>query len=131
MSGERSTLDKLDFGVGLVAGLVLRGERTINERNLTVLHESFLEAFKVVEEQLGHENLRFAIILHRVHRTSTDVFNIMSYWLGLWATRDSPGTIYRFKMDEDSAEKVLAGLPGGRQMFLDAADAFLLRYRNT
>ena len=131
MSGERSTLDKLDFGVGLVAGLVLRGETTINERNLAVLHESFLEAFKVVEKQLGRENLRFAIILHRVHRTSTDVFNIMSYWLGLWATRDSPGTIYRFKMNEDSAEKILEGLPGGRQMFLDATDAFLLHYRNT
>jgi len=131
MSGERSTLDKLDFGVGMVAGLVLRGERTINERNLTVLHESFLEAFKVVERELGSDNLRFAIILHRVHGTSTDVFNIMSYWLGLWATRDAPGTIYRFKMHEDSAEEVLAKLPGGRKMFLDAADAFLLRYRNT
>jgi len=130
MSNERTTLDKLDFGVGLVAGLVLRGEKTINERNLAVLHESFLEAFKVVEQELGRDQLRFAIILHRVHRTSTDVFNIMSYWLGLWATRDSPGTIYRFRMDESSAKKVLAGLPGGEKMFLDAADAFLLHYRN-
>jgi hypothetical protein len=131
MRDERNSLDKLDFGVGMVAGLVLRGETTINEQNLAVLHESFLEAFKVVERQLGRENLRFAIILHKGHRTSTDVFNIMSYWLGLWATRDAPGTIYRFRMNEDSARKVLAKLPGGSEMFLAATDAFLVHYRNT
>jgi len=127
MSTDR--LELRDFGNGILAGLTIRGVRILDEHQLANLHKSFLVAFKVVEEQLGRHNLHFAIITHKVYGTSGDVDQIFRNWLGLWATKDAPGTLYRLNISEASAEKLLSGLPGGRDLYLDATNAFLKQYR--
>jgi len=127
MSTER--LDLWDFGMGLLSALRIRGIEVLDENDLNKLHAAFVDAFEVIEKRLVNERLTFAIITHRIHGLSSDVFNIFSYWQGPWATKDSPGTIWRFRMEEQTAENILAKLPGGREVFLQAADAFLLKYR--
>jgi len=122
-------LSRHDFGMGLLAGLHTKGVATLDDRDAEKVHASFLEAFKVVEHRLGREHLRFSIITHRIYGTSADVYNIFSYWLGLWATKDAPGTIWRFNMTDQSAERLFAELRGGRELYVEAAEAFLLCYR--
>jgi len=121
-------LTRYDFGMGLLAGLHVKGVGILNDRNEQVVHAAFRDAFEVVEHQLGREFLRFHISTHRVYGTSADVYNIFSYWLGLWATKDSPGTIWRFNMSDQNAEKLFAELRGGRELYVKAAEAFLARY---
>lgn len=128
MSTERLTRD--EFGLGLMAGLHARGVKTLNESRLSDMHAAFLEAFKVVEEGLGSENLAFLIITSKFYGTSSDVDIILQYWLRGWATKDAPGTIYRFMMGDILTEEYLSKLPGGRDLYLSAADAFLKRFRS-
>jgi len=122
-------LQLLEFGDGLLAGLRFRGVTTLDERAPANLHEAFTKAFMVVEGQLGSTNLLFSITTDRFYGTSVDVFNILKHWRGLWATQDDPGTIWRLDMNDQTAEKILSKLPGDREMYLDAADAFLKQYR--
>ena len=122
-------LSLLDFGMGILSGLHLRGVTTLDERELVKLHESFAEAFWVVEKLMGEEKLKFSIILHQIHRTSGGVDAILNYWLSVWVTKDSPGTILRFRLTDYTASRYLSRLPGGEEVFLPAADAFLKRYQ--
>jgi len=128
MSTDR--LELRDFGNGILAGLHTRNVDILDERKLGNLHASFLAAFKIVEERYGRHNLRFAIITHKVYGTSGDVDQIFRNWLGVgWATKDAPGTLYRLRISDTSAEKFLSELPGGRDLYLDATTAFLKQYR--
>ena len=119
-----------DFAMGLLAALYIRHTSTLSERDPQKLHASFIAAFKSFEEDVGPENLVFWMNISRGHDTSADVFNILSYWQGPWATKDSPGTIWRFRLNEDTAESLFTRLPVSREIYIRAADAFLERYDN-
>ena len=128
MSKADGTLDQDGFGIGLMAALHLRGLESLDESQPTVVHEAFLEAFKVVKKDL-ERNVRFIVNLHPSHRTSPDVFNILSKWQGPWATKELDGEVWKFTIDSPTAEQQLSLLAGDRQMYMEAADAFLKRYR--
>ncbi len=121
----KTRLTLQDFGVGLLAGLHEHGIHIIDDRDEQRLHECFLEAFKIVEKRLGKENLRFVIILNQFHGTSGDVLQIFSYWQGNLATLDSPGTTWRSRMTDQWAERLFFELPGGRELYVEAANAFM------
>ena len=118
----------LDFGTGLLSGLHLKGLKLISERDLVRFHGCFAEAFSVVKELMGEDQLKFSIILDEVHRVSGDVDAILNYWLTLQVSKDSPGTVWRFHITDHDAKRWLSQLPGGEEVFLPAAEAFLKRY---
>lgn len=118
------TLD--DFGIGMMAGLVRAGHNTLDERRLEDVHEAFCDAYQVIAQDHDRDELRFILNVHPVYRTTPDVFNLMNYWLKSdYATRDAPGTIYRFKMSQWAANEVLKTLLGGAELYDRATDAFL------
>jgi len=122
----------LDFGMGMLAALHLRKVTAIDERNkVQDLHAAFVAAFRHLKESQISENLRFWMTTHKIYGTTPDVDTIMNHWLGLFATKDSPGTIWRFSMYDEYAERLLTEeLPGGRDLWIDCADIFLERFRH-
>lgn len=119
-----------DFGMGLMAGLVLANWRTLDERRLKDVHESVVEAFRVVEAELGKDTLGFWMTTHRIYGTSHDVDGIFQYWLSSgYSTKDAPGTIYRFDMSKDEATRLLETLPGGAELYAKAVAAMLEHLR--
>jgi hypothetical protein len=115
-----------DFGMGLLAGLVREGHTTLDERRLVDVHKGVVEAFKVIEAELDHDSLRFWMTTNRYHGTSPDVDNIFNYWLQSgFATKDSPGTVYRFRLSITGADELLETLPGGTELYDKAVAAFL------
>jgi hypothetical protein len=57
MSKDRLT--QADFGMGLLAGLRLRGVSLLSDYDLPKLHEAFVAAYKSVEEYLGGQQAAF------------------------------------------------------------------------
>jgi len=115
-----------DFGMGLMAGLVLANRRELDARQVKVVHRSVATAFDVVIAELGDEAVRFRIIAHSIHGTSYDVDGIFQYWLRTgYSTKDAPGTKYRFNMDKDEATHRLENLPGGAELYSKAVTAML------
>lgn len=115
----------LDFGVGLLAAMVLADMFTLDERRLIDTHKAVVKAFEVVEAHLGEERLSFWMTTNRFHGTSADVDTIFGYWLKTgYVTKDSPGTIYRFHMGKDTAKKLLKTLPGGTELYAQAVFTF-------
>ena len=103
---------------------------TLDDSNLPKLHRSFKVAFDVIDSRFDNSVLRFALFLDELHGTSPDVDRIMQHWLMFWATRDSPGTTWRFTMHDQSARFLLDEAAGGEVVWLEAADAFLEHYRS-
>jgi len=122
-------LELMDFAVGLIAALYVKGQRVLNDRDTRRLHATFLVAFKEFKKEAGNHNIRFSINTHRVHGTSPDVFSIFSIWRGPWASQDSGGNIWRFRLDDESAERIFVRQPGMREVYLKTADTFLEHYR--
>lgn len=115
------------FGVWLLAALRLNGREVLDDRDERRLHEAFKEAFDVIREGLGDDQLRFVIILDRYYGISPDVNAIMWHsWLGIWATRDAPGTIWRLhNMSRNVAwSYVHEEALGGPDLWIKAAEAF-------
>jgi len=129
MSNDR--LELLDFGMGLLAGLRIRGVDALSENNIRKLHASFVKAFATAKQEFAQENVKFIITTHYSNGTSGGVESILRYWLNRsYAAYDPRNTIWMLDMDGQSAEEILAKLPGGREVYLKAADAFLQQYRN-
>jgi len=122
-------LSREDFGLGMLAALHLLKVELLDKNKEREIHAGFLAAFKVIESHLGRERLLFSLSTNRTYGTSADVFIIFSKWRGPWATEDSSGDFWRFNMDDASAEERLAKLRGGRELYVEAAEAFLLCYR--
>jgi len=126
MASDRLLLT--DFGLNLMAGLVVRGVDTFNTDRPTELHASFCEAFKVVQRKLGYAKLNFVININRAYGTSASVDIILNHWYNSWATKEIPGTVWRLRMNQRAARSRLAKHPEHRELYLQAADAFLQRY---
>jgi len=127
----REDTSLLDFSVGMLSGLIRAGLTTLNERRRVDLHRAFVEAFKVLEETLEKSTIRFWMTTHEIHGTSPDVDTILNYWLSSgFSTRDSPGTVYRFRIGRDTADEILSRLPGGAELY-DKATKVLLEYLDT
>lgn len=128
---QNGKLSLTEFSLGLMAGLHTKGKNDlyVSPREEAHVHACFRVAFEVVEARLGSENLTFVILNTSTWGTSGAVDSIFDYWLTTWVTKDSPGWTYRFTMTNREALEFLSKLPGGADMFLDAADAFLELYR--
>lgn len=126
MTVPREDLHLQDFGVGILAALRISGVTMLSDRDEVRLHGAFVSAFQHVEEVFDQEHLRFWMTTHPIHGTSTDAYNIMHYWLGIWATKDSPGHMWRFRMSEEIADRLVnEQLPGGRDMWLAAGQILI------
>lgn len=124
-------LDLASFGIGVLAGLTLSGVTTLDDEDQRRLNKCFLAAYKVVEKHFERQNLRFRLILDQMHGTSPDVEAIMLWWLHFWATKDAPGSTWRLGMPEDIALKYIEhDLPGGKDLWLQAARAFMDEYQS-
>jgi len=125
---EQHSTGLLDFGSGILAGLIRGGIKEVDSRDVRALHAAFLEAFKVVEaKHRATEGYRlfFSIRLNRHWKTTGDVTTILNFWLfASSATLDAPGTMYRFSLDEDSATQRLEKITGGAELYDAAAKAF-------
>jgi thymidylate synthase len=117
-----------DFSLGLMAALHIKGVNELSSFREANLHASFRKAFEVVKERLGDDKLKFAIITNRVSGISGDVRSILDYWEGTWAATDSQERTWRFRMSNWAASEYLKKLPGGKKVYLEAADAFLKQY---
>ena len=129
MDSNKLTLK--DFGEGLLAALRIKGLEDLDMNRLTDVHAAFFDAFEIVKEQLGQTHLEFAIVILSTTNKSIDVHQILAFWLGTWTQRDSPDSTLRVMMSERAAENILHQIPGVRDVFLHAADAFLVRYNKT
>ena len=130
MPAKTDRVGLLDFGMGMLMGLVRSGERVLDERRLIDVHKGFVVAFQTVEAELGNERLRFWMTTG-YHGTSPDVDRIFNYWLGTgYVTKDAPGTIYRFHLTKDEASERLETFVGGADAYDKAVTAFV-DYMNT
>lgn len=128
---DRTDTHLLDFGVGMLMGLVRAGQTTLDERRLVDTHKAFVAAFQVVEAEIDKAGLRFRITTNQFHGTSPDVDTIFRYWLSSgFATKDAPGTIYRFRISRSSADRILETLVGGAELYDKATTAYF-DYMNT
>lgn len=129
------TIGVLDFSTAMAAALSLEGgaytSTIISDHNLPRFHEAFREAYGVIEQSMGEQEVRFNLILDRIHGTTPVVNEITSWWLmSGWATRDSPGILWRIWIDPEIAERLLnEGIPGGAAMWKQASAAFLNHLR--
>jgi hypothetical protein len=121
-------LSSYDFARGLLAALTKRGVTQLNEERLADLHAAFFEAYQEVKQHTDKVVLKFVVSVDRSDNTSAEVDRIMRSWLGIYASKDIPGTMWRFRMSGDDVERLLSKLPGDSGMYLRAADAFLYRY---
>lgn len=130
------TIGVLDFSTALAAALSLEGgaytATIISDHDLPRFHEAFKAAYDVVEESIGNKVIRFNLILGRIHGTTPVVHEITSWWLmSGWATRDSPGILWRIWIDPEIAERLLnQEFPGGAVVWKQAASAFLNHLRS-
>ncbi len=125
MPTEFARTDLLDFGIGMLMGLARAGHTTLDERRLVDVHKAFVAAFRVVETQLGTSTMRFWVTTDELHGTSPDVDAIFRYWLSSgYATKDAPGTIYRFQIPKRSADQKLETLAGGSDLYDKAVTAY-------
>lgn len=120
-----------DFGIWLLAALRVKGIRILDSREEKPLNEAFVKAYQVIHRGLDAHLIRFVIILDPIYQTSGRVNELMNYWLmSTWVTRDSPGTIWRIDMSKTAAEQYLnEDALGGRELWLEAADAFIRQAR--
>ncbi len=116
------------FGLGLMAALITKGRKEIYVYSEANFHESFRKAYEVVEQELGEDGLdHWTIITGGIRGLSGAVESILDYWGMTWASYG--GGYWRFKMTNREIEKLLSDLPGGRDVYLRAADAFLDQYQ--
>ncbi len=120
-------LHLLDFGMGVLAGLRLQRVNLLSDRDLPSFHAAFKAAYEVVEQEFNKSDLRFLMILDRMHGTTPHVDEIVSYWLSSgYVTRDSPGPTIRLTgFDESAARGLLGTVPGDEELWQRAAGAFL------
>jgi len=131
MNKVREDTSLLDFSVGMLSGLIRAGHTTLSESRRVDLHHAFVEAFKILESELEQGSLRFVMRTHELYGTSPGVDIVLNYWLhSRSATRDSPESLYRFRVDEEWANEVLSRLPGGAELY-DQATKVLLEYLDT
>ena len=125
MPTEFVRTDRLDFGIGMLMGLARAGHTTLDERRLVDVHKAFVAAFQVVESQLDESTMRFWMTTDELHGTSPDVDAIFKYWLSSGnATKDAPGTIYRFQISKRSADQKLETIAGGAELYDKAVTAY-------
>lgn len=119
-----------DFGTGLVAGMYRARVTMFSDRDLPRLHGAFRAAFEVVKEELGQDRLEFVLILNQWHGTTPDVDAILNHWLGVFYTKDAPGTTYRsMGLSDEWSDRLLADLEGGAELYDRATRAFLAHLR--
>jgi hypothetical protein len=89
------------------------------------VNKAFKAAFDVVQQELG-DSVRFLLILDRYHGVSGTVSDILYYWIASGeSTKDAPGTTYRFRMSDYSAEVYADQSQGGKELYDKATDVFL------
>lgn len=122
MSVLKEDLHLQDFGVAILAGLHLHGVTVISDRDEARLHGAFVSAFQFIETHFEKDQLRFWMTTHPIHGHSPDAHAIMNRWLGIWATKDSPGHTWRFSMSDETACRLVdEEIPGGRELWMRAA----------
>ena len=125
MPTEFVRTDRFDFGIGMLMGLARAGHTTLDERRLVDVHKAFVAAFQVVANRLGKSTIRFWMTTDELHGTSPDVDVIFQYWLSSgYATKDAPGTIYRFQISKRSADQKLETIAGGAELYDKAITAY-------
>lgn len=125
MPTRTTTTDLVDFGIGMLMGLVRSGQINLNEQRLVAVHQGFVTAFRVVENELGQKELSFWMTTDKFHGTSPDVDKIFNYWLSRgYATKDAPGTIYRFLISRSTADRKLETITGGAPLYDKAVEAY-------
>ncbi len=127
MSNQRLSLE--DFGLGLMAGLISKSVDLVNEDRRTV-HPAFIAAYKVLREELGEGAIGFELKADASGGKSSGVERILRLWKqGYLVPARTPGTFF-FVMSPTDAQRRLARIPGGRELFLKATNAFLKVYRS-
>jgi len=127
---ERTTLQ--DFGNGILAGLVENGHLLLDEERRDKLHEAFLEAFIVVEEEVGLESLDFYLKTDEPRDLPANVHGIIYGWRhGLLALREQPSeSLHMLYVDDKQSSQLMARIPGGIELYKRAA-ARLIEHLNT
>ena len=115
---EKTSL--LDFGSGMLCGMVLNGVYTLSEQRLSAVHEGFKRAFDFVEAELDERMMFYLIIGY--HGTSPIVDNVFNWWLQSgYAYKEAPGYVYHFKIGTLTAVTTLESIPGGKELYQKAA----------
>lgn len=127
---ERTTLD--DFGNGILVGLCEAGYLLLDEWHRTKLHDAFLEAFKVVEQELGPQTIAFQLKTPEPFSLSANVDHIIYGWRhGLYALREQPDkSCHMLYVTQDDAAKLIEHVAGGIDLYKRAATR-LIEYLNT
>lgn len=104
--------------MGLLGGVVKNGIRAIPFESI-VIEEAIVEAFRAVEDDFKSSgfDLRFWMTIHEYHGGSSDAGVILRYWLGPFATLDSPDVTYRLRVSDELTENLLDEVPGNREIY--------------
>src|SRR5436190_24092140 len=119
-----------NFFIGLLAGLVYRGRRTVSIRGDQFDRTVAQVANEFVDMHGNDVDLRFRLHPHYVHGYSTTVRDaIAAATQADLISLDNPEyQDMRFKIDRSDAAEILDDLPLGRNIYLELADNFLRSY---
>jgi len=126
-------LTRNEFFCGFFAALALQGHTIIYHFEGTHFHKTMAQVFKSLTERTERYGLdvRFRIRPHSIHGDSTTIHDGINFALSTGLiTTDSPAwpPTIRIHLSPDEAERLLAGLPGNKQLYIDLAKEFLDSY---